>query len=357
MEQPALLSIIRTDTQYRFRLDLPDGPALTGQEYSVDLSVEIRERLRRALQSAAQTMQAVTTADPRRQTIKLGAANDALLSLGRLLFESLLPSPLQEALRHSDSSLVLSTNTPDIPWELMFDNTVRSGRYLCLTAGVGRLPHNALRERELLQRSAFSDRPTRKLGRRESQGLTILFLVNPTNDRPSADEEVAVLCTTLPEAISRTILYRQQANQLEMRMRINAEQPHGLHYAGPAPANGGTSDPTLALAGNSRLESSTAEQLLQSLPKRPLIVISSYEDERRSASSTTQQERDDATERLASALLNAGAGSVLVLRWPIPSQRAREFLALFYQDVADGMNLGEAVRRARSALAQHYIDD
>src|SRR5437763_16604681 len=109
MEQSALLTIIRTDTQYRFRLELPEDPAPTGQEYTIDLSMDVRERLRRALQSATQSMQAVATVDPRRQTIKLGAANDALLSLGRFLFESLLPAPLQETLRDLDSALVLST--------------------------------------------------------------------------------------------------------------------------------------------------------------------------------------------------------------------------------------------------------
>src|SRR5205823_3959432 len=126
-----------------------------------------------------------------------------------------------------------------------------------------------------LQRSAFYERPTRKLGRRETPGLTILFLVNPTNERPAADEEVAVLCTSLPEAIARTILYRQNVNQLEMRVRINAEQPHILHYAGPSVLS--SSDPALALAGNSRLDSTAAEQLLQALSKRPLIVLSPHE--------------------------------------------------------------------------------
>ena len=102
MEQPALLSIVRTDTRYRFRLDLPDGPAPTGQEYSNELNVETRERLRRVLQSATQSMQSLATMEMKRQTAKLGAVNDSLLTLGRFLFESLLPAPLQEALRHLD---------------------------------------------------------------------------------------------------------------------------------------------------------------------------------------------------------------------------------------------------------------
>ncbi len=355
MEQAALLSIVRTDTHYRFRLDLPDGPA--GQEYSSELSTETRERLRRALQSAAQSMHTLATMEVKRQTTKLGAVNDSLLTLGRFLFESMLPVPLQDALCRLDTSLILSTNTPDLPWELMFDNGARPGRYLCHTLAMGRILHLANRERE--PRPTLPERPIRKIGRREAQGLSVLFLVNPTRERPGAEEEVASLCTTLPESVSRIILYRQQANQLEMRMRISTESPHVLHYSGPLPLTQ-DGDPVLALSGNSRLDSGAIEQLFQSLPKRPLVFLSCQEDERASRTGTNahnQQEHDEVMERGAGALLAAGAGAVVALRWPVSMQRVSEFAALFYQDVADGVTLGEALRRARITMAQHYIDD
>ncbi|HEY4384412.1 MAG TPA: AAA family ATPase [Ktedonobacteraceae bacterium] len=361
MEQPAVLSITRSESSYRFRLDLPDGPALAGQEYSTELTVDLRERQRRSLQAAAQSMQALAFTEIKRQTLKLGAVNDALLTLGRFLFEALLPPPLQEALRRYDGVLVLDTNTPDIPWELMFDVSSRPGRYLCNTLNVGRLTQDNGRERELLQRNSSAERPTRKLGRRELQGLSILFLVNPTGERTVAEEEVASLCTNLPESVSRIILYRQQANQLEMRMRMSADMPQVLHYAGPVPLLSGSNEPLLALAGNSRLDSVAADQLFQNLPRNPLIFLSYHEDERQfrtnSGSTGMQSERDEAMERLASALLLAGAGAVLLPRWPVHTARAREFAALFYQDVADGVMLGEALRRARVSMAQHYIDD
>ncbi len=360
MEQPALLSIVRTDTRYRFRLDLPDGSVPTGQEYSNELNGETRERLRRALQSATQSMHSLATMEVKRQTAKLGAVNDSLLTLGSILFESLLPAPLQEALRHLDSPLIISTNTPDIPWELMFDASTKPGRYLCHTLSIGRVLHSANRERDTALRPSLPERPTRKMGRREAQGLTVLFLVNPTGERSSAEEEVASLCTTLPESVSRIILYRQQANQLEMRMRVNAEMPHVLHYSGPLPLTTNAGDPVLALPGNSRLDSNVVEQILQPLPKRPLIFLSCLEDERlgrTGVNGQNQQDRDELMERLAGNLLKAGAGSVLVLRWPVSMQRVSEFAALFYQDVVDGVMLGEALRRARVTMAQHYIDD
>ncbi len=357
MEQPAILNITRTDTAYRFRLDLPDSPTSIGQDYTIELTNEIRERLRRNLQTAAQSMYTLAQAEAKRQTVKLGAVNDTLLTLGRFLFETLLPTQIQEMLRRLDTALILNTNTPDIPWELLFDPQTKQGRYITQYTSVGRVTQNG---RDLLHRAPFPERPARKLGRRDAQGLSVLFLVNPTGERSSAEEEVATLCTTLPESISRIILYRQQANQLEMRMRLSADNPHVIHYAGPLPLSNATGEPLLALAGNSRLDGAAIEQLFQSLPKRPLIFLSYREDERPSRNGHTlpnQQERDEMMERVATNLLTAGAGSVIALRWPVNTLRTREFTTLFYQDIADGVMLGEALRRTRVAMTQQHPDD
>lgn len=358
MEQPAVLSIFRTETHYRFRLDLPNGPV--GQEYSTEITTELRERLRRVQQAAIQSFQPATMGDLKGQAIKVGTVNDAILSLGRLLFETLLPLPVQELLRMLDSSsLILRTNTPDIPWELMVDGNTKSKQYLCQDLNIGRL---ILRNRESMQqRPSFSEHPTRKTSKRDNQGLCALFLVNPTGERSTAEEEVAILCTCLPESVSRIILYRQQANQLEMRMRMSTEPPHILHYAGPPPLITSTNAPTLALAGNSRLDSSSLEQLLQGLPKPPLIFLSYHEDERHRRNSNSnyidQENRTEQMEQIAGNMLAAGAGAVVTVRWPIPPQEAREFMVLFYQDIADGIEIGEALRRTRNAQAQHHSDE
>src|SRR6266516_387102 len=354
MEQPALLTILRTDTVYRFRLELPESSSQAGQEYIIDLTPEIRERLRRTLQSVAQYMQTLAQADVKRQTMKLGVVNDSLLTLGRFLFDQLLPSQMQDALRRLDNALIIETNTPEIPWELLFEGNAKSGRFLCQHLSIGR----QVSGREEVRHSV-ADRATRKVGRRETQGLTVMFLVNPGSDRPVAEEEVATLCTTLPESVSRIILYRQQANQLEIKMRVDADSPHDLHYAGPVPLKAGE-EPVLALGGSSRLDSAAIEQLFQSLPRRPLVFLSYHEDERQGrngSGAASQQEREDSMERLANNLLVSGAGAVLAMRWPVNTQREREFAALFYQEVADGVALGEAVRRARMSMVQHRPDD
>src|SRR5229473_4874432 len=353
MEQPALLTIIRTDTVYRFRLDLPDGPPQGGQEYVSELTPEVRERLRRTLQAATQHMQSLALTDIKRQTMKLGVVNDSLLTLGRFLFDTILPPPIQDALRRLDTALIFNINTSEIPWELVFEGNenkkILAGRFLCQHLSIGRQVTSG--RDGTAHRLPMSDRSTRKIGRRESQGLSVLFLVNPTGDRPLAEEEVATLCTTLPESVSRIILYRQQANQLEMRMSIKNETPQVLHYAGPVPSATKSGDPMLALAGSSRLDANAASQLFQSFSRRPLVFLS-YFDSLQIGTLPAQE-----MELLAGNLIAAGAGAAITMRWPVNIQCSREFAALFYQELADGMSLGEAMRRTRSVMAQRHTED
>jgi ATP-dependent Clp protease ATP-binding subunit ClpA len=357
MEQPALLTITRSETALRFRLDLPEGPAQHAQEFVTELTGDMRERLRRALQAAAQHMQTLALTDVRRQTMKLSVVNDSLLVLGRFLFDTLLPPALQESLLQCDGTLIFSTNTPEIPWELLYEGSAKNGRFLCQHISMGRQLALASASGGGRATSA-AERVTRKTGRRESPGLSVLFLVNPTGDRPGAEEEIATLCTTLPEVVARIILYRQQANQLELRMRISADYPQVLHYAGPFPITSANGEPALALGGSSRLDGQAVEPLLQNLPRRPLFFLSYHDEERQSRGAAPgQQERDEAMERLAGNLIGAGAGAALLPRWPVNSQRTREFATLFYQELADGVTLGEAMRRARAGMAQNRPED
>ncbi len=353
MEQLSTLHILRNDAVYRFRLESPNGQASIPAEITTELTAEQQERLRRLLLAASQYIQSGDT----KGQVRRSGSHDAFISLGRFLFDTLLPPFIQESVRHLDAPLLLNTNTPDIPWELLYDSKPAPGHFICQYMSIGRQSSNS---RSQSLRALPTERlsietgvhKSRKPGRRETQGLTSLFLVNPTGECPAAEEEVATLCTTLPESIARIILYRQQANQLEMRMQCNTDMPQVIHYAGPVPAATSTSEPLLALAGNSRLDNNAATQLLQSLPKRPLIILSYYDGARVGTLPPYDMEA-----LAASNLMASGANAVLAMRWAVNAQRAREFTVLFYQEVAEGVSLGEAMRRARATMVQRHPDD
>ncbi|HEU0003751.1 MAG TPA: AAA family ATPase [Ktedonobacteraceae bacterium] len=353
MEQLSTLHILRSDATYRFRLESSNGPSSGPLESTTELSAEQQERLRRLLLAASQYS---GSGEGKGQARRSGS-QDTYINLGRFLFDALLPPAIQEGLRHLDAPLLLNTNTPDIPWELLYDSKPAPGHFISQHMSIGRQSSN---QRTQSPRPLASERlsvdtavhKSRKLSRRETQGLTSLFLVNPTGECPAAEEEVATLCTTLPESIARIILYRQQANQLEMRMHCNTDMPQVLHYAGPVPVASATSEALLALAGNSRLDNNAALQLFQSLPKRPLVILSYYDGARVGTLPPYDMEA-----LAASNLMAAGASAVLAMRWAVNAQRAREFTVLFYQEMAEGVSLGEAMRRARSTMAQRHPDD
>ena len=353
MEQLAQLLIVRTDAAYRFRLDLPDGGGT--KEYTTEVTPELSERLRRALLATSQHLQP----SENRNQVKRSGINDAAHVLGRLLFDSFVPSAIQEVLRQLDIPLLINANTPEIPWELLYDSKASPDFFLCQRLSVGRQVHTGHTLTGATHRLPLSERMSvettlhkaRKLGRRDTQGLSVLFLINPTSERSLAEEEVATLCTTLPESVSRSILYRQQANQLEMRMSIKNETPQVMHYAGPVPTITKAGEPVLALAGSSRLDTSTAAQVFQSFSKRPLVFLSYFDNTQ--VGTLPSQEMD----LLADNLIAAGAGAVVAMRWPISAQSSREFTTLFYQELADGISLGEAMKHTRSLMAQHHTED
>src|SRR6266567_1348936 len=353
MEQLAQLHIIRTDAAYRFRLDLPDGSST--KEYTTEITTELSERLRRALQAVSQHMQ---PPENKNQTKRSGI-NDSFHVLGRLLFETLVPSAIQAVLHHLDVPLLISTNTPEIPWELLYDSKPSPGHFLCQHLSIGRQVDSGRNTTSTKHRPPLSERlsvdttlhKARRIGRRETQGLSVLFLINPTGEHSLAEEEVATLCTTLPESVSRLILYRQQANQVEMRMSIKNETPQVLHYAGPVPLATKAGEPMLALAGSSRLDANTASQVFQSFTRRPLVFLS-YFDSMQAGTLPAYE-----MELLADNLIAAGAGAVITMRWPVNIQCSREFATLFYQELADGMSLGEAIKRTRVIMAQRHTED
>ena len=353
MEQLAQLLIVRTDAAYRFRLDLPDGGGT--KEYTTEITPELSERLRRALLATSQYIQP----SENRNQVKRSGINDAAHVLGRLLFDSFVPSAIQEVLRQLDIPLLINANTPEIPWELLYDSKASPDYFLCQRLSVGRQVHTGHTLTSATHRLPLSERMSvdttlhkaRKIGRRETQGLSVLFLINPTSERSLAEEEVATLCTTLPESVSRIILYRQQANQLEMRMSIKNETPQVLHYAGPVPTIAKAGEPVLALAGSSRLDTNTASQVFQSFSKRPLVFLSYFDSTQ--VGTLPAQEMD----LLADNLIAAGAGAVVAMRWPISAQSSREFTTLFYQELADGISLGEAMKHTRSLMAQRHTED
>src|SRR5579872_1078399 len=180
MEQLSTLHIHRNDAAYRFRLESSNGPSSGPLETTTELSAEQQERLRRLLLAASQYIQSGEAKGQARR----GGSHDTYISLGRFLFDTLLPSSMQDSLRHLDAPLLLNTNTPDIPWELLYDSKPAPGHFICQHMSIARQASNS---RASSLRPLTSERlsvetslhKSRKPGRRETQGLTALFLVNP----------------------------------------------------------------------------------------------------------------------------------------------------------------------------------
>jgi len=165
MEQPSFIHITRVDTTFRFRLESPDTPTQNAIEATTELSPEQQERLRRVLQNASQQMQNAKNQGRR------AANSDSLVSLGRFLFDTLLPSPIQDGLRQLDSPLLLDTNTPDIPWELLYDGKPGPGHFLCQHLSMARQANAGHGGNTAGTRSSISERLSVETSLMKSRGL------------------------------------------------------------------------------------------------------------------------------------------------------------------------------------------
>ena len=72
---------------------------------------------------------------------------------------------------------------------------------------------------------------------------------------------------------------------------------------------------------------------------------------------TLSQEAEQSIYGLANAFLLAGAQHYIGSFWEIPDQPSSTFAIAFYRALAQGTGVGEALRRARQALAERYGED
>src|SRR5260370_16348061 len=102
-------------------------------------------------------------------------------------------------------------------------------------------------------------------------------------------------------------------------MRINADTPHVLHYAGPVPNTTSAGEPMLGLAGNSRLDTNAASQLFQAFPKRPLVFLSYYDNKQVGTLPASEMEL------LAGNLMTAAARPLVTIPCPVNINHPLEF--------------------------------
>ncbi|MFN8490884.1 MAG: CHAT domain-containing protein [Caldilineaceae bacterium] len=347
MPSLATLSILRLPDAYLFQFQppntrqpatclaavqpLPPGPSALSQQ--IEETIRLLNRLivqRQPRAMAKGSPQPASNPEP-----------DLLQSLGRLLYNQLLPPVIQQALHAlpDGAPLLLMTNHAELPWELLHDGE----QFLAMKHPVGR--------------QMLVDAPPRRNAVHPRRLRTALLIGNPTGDLPQAEQEIEALLTlleTIPDMGVPVVLMQTRATKDALLKHLISGDYDWIHYSGHAffdPAQPQASG--LVLARDTHL---TVAEIKQNLAGQPVVFLNGCESARGAAQRATPQTENDLAylglglEGLAAAFLQGGAQSVVGAFWPIADAGSQTFALAFHRAALQGETSGAALQQARNAL-------
>lgn len=277
----------------------------------------------------------------RRGTIE-SAVWQEIKAKGEALYHRLLPPAIRDKLRASSATdlfLYIDDALVQIPWELLFDGQ----SFLCRRFSMGRLVST---QQALVERQE----------RRPEQALTMRIIANPQGDLAEASREGKTIQDELASESQRLRVEVRHRRSGTAAVKTALSQCDVLHYAGHAdydlqgPAQSGwrLADGKLTARDVMQLGETTS---------MPALVFSNACQSGQTQPWSLSQEAEQGIYGLANAFLLAGAQHYIGGFWEIPDQPSSTFAIVFYRALAQGLGIGEALRRARQALAEHYGED
>jgi CHAT domain-containing protein len=310
----------------------------------------------------------------RRDDATAEEVSQALADVGYQLFDQLLPARLQDLCwtfrQRGVQTILILSDEPHIPWELIkpFRMNPASDRFervddfwgeaFSLTHWLrGRPPVQSLSLRRVLAMAAGSVKPLEGSGK-AARDLTKASNSSAASESafasetvlPSADEELAVLRSLEAAGASVRVMAARRRHLTEAFERGEFDLLHLICHA----QFGGTDT-----ADASAVETEDGPFCVAELSPRlagtlrsaaPLIFFNACHTGRLGFSLT----------RLGSwgvRLVQLGCGGFVGALWPVTVQAAPAFAQTFYEAIARGDPLGDAVRQARHRVRERFPSD
>lgn len=220
------------------------------------------------------------------------------------------------------SPLLINTNDPDLPWELLHDGN----EFLGLKTIVGR--------------QLVLEKKVTYAGIGSSISPSFLFVANPTNDPllpesiPETDALINEVKKSLPGAHTE-YLFGDCADCAEVKLQIRSGKYDFIHYSGHIDFHTKKEVGSLRLADGPLYTDAVSLHLEAHInPKRhPIVFLNGC------TSATSQS--------VARGFLEGGAMAVLGTLHRVPDGEAKDFALCFYNWLLRGGSIGEATRKAR----------
>ncbi len=275
--------------------------------------------------------------------------NSDFMFLGKVMYDC-LPDQIQDILHENkESPVLIQTNDPLLPWELLYDDS----NYLGLSRSVGRM---------LILPMQIRARPSEF-----KQNLSVLIIANPSRDNPKlclpeADREAEHLYQLFRSNNCKVkMLLGSRATKYEVIKHLRGAGEFGeydiIHYSGHAflDREGENQSATLVLAGGEKLLSIEVMRHLQGYPVVFLNACHTLaENNQESVLHHAYFPGSRSALDLARAFImgnrKGGVRALIGTLWRIVDQSSREFSSHFYQHLLDGKEIGEAMRESRKKI-------
>jgi hypothetical protein len=313
--QPAILDIIRKDRdRYLFQLTRPSSQPFRSAGSKV-WEVHVDPRAVSVLCQRIGSAVDAANRDPEQP----GVAVRPFVTLGRGLYDCLLPIRQVEGLRRElnelQGPLLISTDDPDIHWELMTDGNEEG--FFCFKYDVGR----SLRAMDV---------PSWTPPRSDQDWRCLIIVANPKGDLPAAAPEALRLRRWLEDRGIRCDYVGEAEATYETVLAKLLEPYDIIHYAGHAGIDDDGSTYSMRLQdGNFH-----PDNIRTFVRGNPIVFLNGCTSAR-------------AVRGLADAFIAAGARLVVGSMFDSPDDGARAFAEKFYEITLSGQPVGEAMRLAR----------
>ncbi len=326
--QPGLLTelrITREGHKLLFRIDQTrDGvPEQVGSSFEKPVLAKSEDQLRDVLDQALTSGQGFS-----------------LEQLGSLLFSTLFPGEVQIFLRNYEGPLVLSTDVPEIPWELAYDRDSR--QFLGLKFAVGRQLTDIPLKNSLEAPCA-------------EEKTSVLLINSPRGEFGNSQAEIDQVSAQVSTAgLQVQALSGKDVNFATVSMGLQEECHLGIHYTGQVVRDRSTRQYALLLPDKQPLYADTIVDVLRG---NPFVFLNACEPAVQRTSVVKPTESWRTVEGVAAAFLQSGALGVVCPRWRVDELIGKEFSVKFYEVAFSGVSFGEAMRQARHHIRKQFPKD
>lgn len=343
------LTIFQSRQDYVFQVEPPWAKGAAALDVIAQpVTAEDRRQIQTEIQSVAHSLRLLSGVDHDTLSGRSPSARAALRRLGRLMYDLLLPSPVQLFLGEltPQTPLLISTNDTLLPWELVHDGA----DFLALKCPLGR--------------RLLSTNPVRRNPPDPHAGKSFMLIADPMGDLPQADAEISALMDLLdglPEWSNYEVLARRGATKSEVLSRLSAGTWDLVHFSGHIVLDeSGSQASGLVLADGEVL---TALEIHRTVRGHPLIFLNGCSSVKGGVAGAGDLPAPDYAEGLvpcaglpvqglASAFLLGGSAGFIGTLWPVYDIEARHFAVRFYRSALRGEAVGQALRQARESTTR-----